>query len=252
MTITNALWNTGVETSSTAWDGWCGRHPMPSISFTPLSIALTVIHHRNASIPKCTLRTGRGIQWYGEILEDDIVPIDVKSTLRVGNTLVPLIIMSDGTHLSNFAGDKTEWPVYMTIGNLSSKIHHRPSTDRVVIVALLPIPIMYHNIHQKRQDEQQQTNWEVLNGVHWRVLQPLTLKQIRCADSGYYNLLRADRNFRRCKLVLVAWLAHCAEYTDLHHLEWHLCFWSECPKNEHGVCVPLDKQHHRRYRNPYR
>ena len=52
--------------------------------------------------------------------------IDVKSTLRVRDTLVPLIFMSDGTHLSNFAGDKKERPVYMTIGNRSSKIRLMP------------------------------------------------------------------------------------------------------------------------------
>jgi len=49
--------------------------------------------------------------------------IDVRSGLRVGDTLVRLIYMSDGTHLSNFACHKKEWPVYMTIGDLSSKIH---------------------------------------------------------------------------------------------------------------------------------
>jgi len=36
---------------------------------------------------------------------------DIKSTLRVGDILVPVIFMSDGTHLSNFAGDKKKWPV---------------------------------------------------------------------------------------------------------------------------------------------
>jgi hypothetical protein len=50
------------------------------------------------------------------------VLIDVKAMLRLGDTLVPLIFMSDGTHLSNFARDKTEWPVSITVGNLSSKI----------------------------------------------------------------------------------------------------------------------------------
>jgi len=54
------------------------------------------------------------------------VLIEVEATLRLGDTLVPLIFMSDGTHLSNFAGDMTEWPVYMTIGNLSSKICQMP------------------------------------------------------------------------------------------------------------------------------
>jgi len=58
MTITNARSNTGVETSSQAWDGWCGSQRTPSIWITPLSIALTAIRHWNASIPKCTLQTG--------------------------------------------------------------------------------------------------------------------------------------------------------------------------------------------------
>jgi hypothetical protein len=31
--------------------------------------------------------------------------------------VVPLVFMSDATHLNNFAGDKKAWPVYMTIGN---------------------------------------------------------------------------------------------------------------------------------------
>jgi hypothetical protein len=66
--------------------------------------------------------------------------------------------MSDRTHLSNFAGDKIEWPVYMTIGNLSSKICQMPSTQSIVMVALLPIPIKNCNIAKKRLDEQRQPN----------------------------------------------------------------------------------------------
>jgi len=60
MTITNALSNTGVDTSSKAWDGWYGSQPTPNISFLSLSVALTVIHPLNTSLPKCTLRTGGG------------------------------------------------------------------------------------------------------------------------------------------------------------------------------------------------
>jgi hypothetical protein len=151
--------------------------------------------------------------------------IEVKATFRLGDTLVPLIFMSDRTHLSNFAGDKKEWPVYMTIGNLSSKIRQMPLTHSVVMVALLPIPIKNRNIPQKRLDEQRQTNREVLNKVLRRLLQPLTFKHNPSAESGYYNVLCADGNFRRCKPVLAAWLADCPEYSDLHHLERHVCFW---------------------------
>jgi hypothetical protein len=123
------------------------------------------------------------------------VLIEVKATLRLGYTLIPVIFMSDGTHLSNFAGDKKEWPVYMTIGNLSSKIRQMPSAHTIVMVALLPIAIKNHNIPQKRLDDQQQTNREVLNEVLWRVLQPLTFKLNPSAESEYPNVLCADGHF---------------------------------------------------------
>jgi hypothetical protein len=130
--------------------------------------------------------------------------------------------MSDGTHLSNFAFDKKEWPVYMTIGNLSLKICQMPSVHSIVMVALRPILIKNRNTPQKRLDEKRQTNREVPNDVHWQLLQPLTFKHNPSAESRYYNVLYADGNFRRCKLVLAAWLADCPEYSNLHHLKRHV------------------------------
>jgi len=160
--------------------------------------------------------------------------------------------MSDGIHLLNFAGDKKEWPVYMTIGNLRSKISQTPWTHSIVIVALLPIPIKNRNIPWKRLDGQRQTNREVLKEVLQQVLQPLTFKQHPSAESRYYNVLCADGNFRCCKPVLAAWLANCPKYCDLHHLQWHVCFRCECPNNKLGDYVHPDKQHPRWDHNLYR
>jgi hypothetical protein len=47
-----------------------------------------------------------------------------------------MIFMSDETHLSNFAGDKQVWPVYMTIANVSPKIRLIPSVHTVVVMAV--------------------------------------------------------------------------------------------------------------------
>jgi hypothetical protein len=160
--------------------------------------------------------------------------------------------MSDGTQLLNFAGDKKQWPVYMTIGNLSLKIRQTPSRYSIVMVALLSIPIKNHTIPTKLLDELWQTHREVLNEVPQRQLQPLTLKHNHSTGSGYYNVLCADGNFRRCKPVLAAWLADCPEYSNLHHLEQHDFFWFECPKNELGEYVHADKRHPRRDHNLYR
>jgi hypothetical protein len=169
--------------------------------------------------------------------------IEVNATLSLGDTLVPSVFMSNKTHLSNFAGDKNEWLVYMTIGNRSSTIRQIPSMHIVIKVTLLTIPIMTHNIVQKRLDEQLQTNGEVQNEVPRRVHQPQTLEQNANPESGYYNVLCADGNFRHWKAVLAAELGDCPECNDLCHLERHVCFWCECLYNELGDYVPSDKQY---------
>jgi len=163
--------------------------------------------------------------------------------LTLQDTPVHLIFMSDGIHLSNFAGNKKECPVYMTMSNISSKIRHMPSMHTVVMVTLLLIPFKNRNVPQKQLDEQRKTNRDVLNEVLRWVLQPLTFEQNPNAESGYYNVLCAEGNFRGCKPVLAAWLADSPEYSDLHHYKRHVCFWCECPKNEVGDYVLPDKQH---------
>jgi 5,10-methylenetetrahydrofolate reductase len=89
----------------------------------------------------------------------------------MGKTLVPLIFMSDGTHLSKSAGHKMEWPVNMTIGNRSSMVRQMSSMHCIVMVAHLPIRNKNRNIPQKWLDEQWQTNQEVLNAELRRFLQ---------------------------------------------------------------------------------
>jgi hypothetical protein len=119
------------------------------------------------------------------------------------------------------------------------------------MVALLPIPIKNHNILQKRLDGGQQSNREVLNELLRWLLQPLSSYHNPSAESGYYKVLCPDGNFRHCKLVLAAWLADCPEYTNLHHVERHVCFWCECKKNQLRDYVTSDKQYPWRDHNQY-
>src|SRR6266404_6248603 len=119
--------------------------------------------------------------------------------LQDGDTLVPLIFMSDATHLSNYAGDKKEWPIYMTIGNLSSGLRQKPTAHSVVMVALLPIPPKHRHESKSRRDEQNATNRNVLQEVLHRALEPLCFPDQVSDEHGYYNVLCADRHYRRCK-----------------------------------------------------
>ena len=71
---------------------------------------------------------------------------------------MPIIFMSDATHLTNFCGDKKAWPIYMTIGNLSAKARMTHTMHGVLLVALLPIPVKMREVPAKKRNAQREHN----------------------------------------------------------------------------------------------
>jgi hypothetical protein len=47
-----------------------------------------------------------------------------------------------------------EWPVYMTIANVSWEIRQMPSTHSLILVDFQPIPIKDYNVPQMRLNDQ--------------------------------------------------------------------------------------------------
>jgi hypothetical protein len=119
------------------------------------------------------------------------------------------------------------------------------------MVPILPILMQNRNNPQMRLDLLRQTNRDVLNQVLCRVPHPLSFTQIHHPEIPYINILCADGNFRRYKPVLTAWVTDCPRYSDLHHREWYVCFWCECPMNQLGDYVHSDKKQPRPFHNLY-
>jgi hypothetical protein len=113
-------------------------------------------------------------QWWWEIQVNSttrsrgmlhILTKDFEETLPRGATVVPIIGMSDQTHLSNFSGDKKAWPVYVTIGNINSKTRNSPTTMAILLLALLPVPPKFTQQSAAADDRQRQINADSLQGV---------------------------------------------------------------------------------------
>ena len=92
--------------------------------------------------------------------------------------VIPIILGSDKTMLSTLSGDKSAWPVYFSVGNLTKAKRRSPNTNGLILIGLLPrIPHRAKSHTQKR----------VYHTALREILRPLEAPEregitIRCAD----------------------------------------------------------------------
>ncbi|KAH7908341.1 hypothetical protein BJ138DRAFT_1013010 [Hygrophoropsis aurantiaca] len=77
--------------------------------------------------------------WWWDIQMNCDINSHENERLVDGATITPIILASNKTQLSQFKGDKTAWPVYLTIGNLAKEVRCQPSRHATVLLGYLPV-----------------------------------------------------------------------------------------------------------------
>ena len=76
------------------------------------------------------------------MLTDRVRPTQLicfKTRLPEGATIAPVILASEKTQLTHLRGDKSAWPMYLTIGNISKDLRAQVSSHTTILVGYIPV-----------------------------------------------------------------------------------------------------------------
>lgn len=120
--------------------------------------------------------------------------------MPTGATVAPVIIATDKTQLTQFSGNKSAYPVYLTLGNIPQSIRRRPSQHACILIGYLSVSkVRGANLTaQEKSSRVQRLFHESLR---------IILEPLRTAGKQGVEMTGGDGNVRRVYPILAAYVA---------------------------------------------
>ncbi|KAG6823314.1 hypothetical protein H0H92_010626, partial [Tricholoma furcatifolium] len=143
---------------------------------------------------------------------------ELQKKLPPGATVVPVILSSDKTSLTNFSGDKQAYPVYAAIGTTEFEIRRQPSKHAMTLIGYIPVSKLECFSPERRSIE----GYQLFHDCMYKILEPL----IQAGKDGV-RMKCADGFIRMAYLILTAYIADYPEQ----------CLVVGCKENSCPICT---------------
>lgn len=146
-----------------------------------------------------------------------------QSILPQGATVAPIIISTDKTQLTQFSGNRSAYPVYMTLGNIPKALRRKPSEHACVLIGYLSVDkVDGAGITEKKQCALVQQLF------HASV--KLILKPLEKAGKEGVDVTCGDGKVRKVFPILAAYVADYPEQCLVTCSKYGTCPICQCPE----------------------
>ncbi|PSR97599.1 hypothetical protein PHLCEN_2v4306, partial [Hermanssonia centrifuga] len=161
---------------------------------------------------------------------------NLQREMPVGTTIAPVILSSDKTRLSQFRGDKSAWPIYLTIGNLAKEVRRSPTMHGTVLLGYLPVG----KFDCFSEGARSLARYQAFHSCMRIILDSL----VEAGKSGTY-VTCADRYIRFVKPILAAYVADYPEQCLVGGSMENRCPIGQIAPDKRGShehCMPRDRE----------
>ena len=145
-----------------------------------------------------------------------------QKLLPQGSAVAPVIISTDKTQLTQFSGNKSAYPVYLTLGNIPRAIRRRPSEHACILLGYLPIASISKKDLTKR--EQRARKQRLFHAAMRVILDPL----VEAGAKGI-EVTSGDGTVRRVYPILATYVADYPEQCLVTCSKYGTCPKCQCP-----------------------
>ncbi|QRV84442.1 hypothetical protein RhiJN_12458 [Ceratobasidium sp. AG-Ba] len=149
----------------------------------------------------------------------------IQRQLPLGATVIPIILSSDSTQLTNFSGGKSAWPVYITIGNIPKSIRAKITSYSTLLLAYLPVSKLQCFPEKERGDQKARLFHESMAEI---------LKPLHSAGTNGVEMDCGDGYVRHCFPILAAYIADNPEQTLIAGCQRNLCHRCTVSQDQRG------------------